>query len=110
MARRSKKTRRRLPTRTERFLYKHFGHLFVIRLYNRPYSTPSYSITGQYNWDTMAICRCSCGAEIHIVAETLTQSRNPTRSCGCINRRTSGQPNVEHEQNAETPEEIRFLT
>jgi hypothetical protein len=32
------------------------------------------------------LCRCDCGNETTVTTNTLTRSRNPTRSCGCLLR------------------------
>ncbi len=55
-----------------------FGRLTVLRLNPAPYRAPSGKPTRR--WD----CRCDCGQEVTILANSLTSGH--ARSCGCLQR------------------------
>lgn len=42
------------------------------------------------------LCRCDCGNEVELGADTLTSTTKPTRSCGCLHRERAGHLNRTH--------------
>ena len=62
-----------------------FGRLIVIREYGR-------SKDGHVAW----LCKCDCGREKVVRGSSLTRRKNPTVSCGCLQREQTVSRNTTH--------------
>jgi hypothetical protein len=71
------------------------------------------TVVGEAQRKGYVTCRCECGTQLEVRATSLTKTKQPTRSCGCLQRevvREIGSRDIAENSKARIATDVRYNT